>query len=154
MKTPAPQHVKTHLPFHILSGCFERGCPKVISVRKTPFDKLVSYSTTSTACIGHGGSSLCMSYLPYSITVLSYSILASNLFSVHYCESTLKVLNIYLFWTELSTKLAKYGMNLCSYYLPELRRMEYWGLIVFLLQYSPLVNIRKLLHDNWKNMNI
>ena len=43
MKTAAPRHFKTHLPFHFLSDCFQRSRPKVISVIRNPFDQLVSY---------------------------------------------------------------------------------------------------------------
>ena len=39
------------------------------------------------------------------------------------------------------------------YYPPEVRREEYWGLGVFLLQYFLLVKIRKLLHYIFIKMN-
>ena len=38
---------------------------------------------------------------------------------------------------------------MCVYYPPEVRRGEYWGLDIFLLQYFPLV---KILHYNCINM--
>ena len=38
------------------------------------------------------------------------------------------------------------------YYPPEVRRGEYWGFGVFLLQYFPLIKIGKPLHYNCINM--
>ena len=40
------------------------------------------------------------------------------------------------------------------YYPSEVRRGEYWGLDVFLLQFFTLVNIRKILHYYCMDMNI
>ena len=42
---------------------------------------------------------------------------------------------------EAITSLGRMQWNLSIYYPPEVRREEYWGLGVFLLQYFPLVNI-------------
>ena len=45
-------------------------------------------------------------------------------------------------------KVAEVGGIKPFYYPPEVRRGKYWGLGVFLLEYFPLVKIRKPLHYN------
>ena len=44
--------------------------------------------------------------------------------------------------------------NTRVYYTPEVRRGEYWGLGVFLLQYLPLDNNMKMLDHNCIDMNV
>ena len=50
--------------------------------------------------------------------------------------------------------MIKYGLGEITliYYPPEVRRGEYWGLGVFLLQYFPLVKMWKIFHYNCMNM--
>ena len=53
-------------------------------------------------------------------------------------------------YPEQSTQVSSlYQIHLLSL---EVRRGEYWGLGVFLLQYIPLLKIRKILHYNCLNM--
>ena len=56
---------------------------------------------------------------------------------------------ILYYWPEQFSYRIRY-----IYYPPEVRRGEYLGLGVFLLQYFPLVKILTLLHYNCINMNI
>ena len=73
------------------------------------------------------------------------------------CESLLRkqaVAKDVQVWTMMQCLPNRLDIQMSKYYPSEVRKGKYWGLSVFLLQYSPLVKICKLQYYNCINLNL